>query len=101
METIIKPELPADEPFKRGRGFASMTPERRKEIAAAGGRAVKRQNRAFSRDPELAAAAGRKGGRMVDPANRTFFKDRNLAREAGRKGGWTTQKKLPVEPVEG
>lgn len=44
------------------RGFASMTPERRKEIARAGGAAVPTEKRAFSQNNELAASAGRKGG---------------------------------------
>lgn len=44
------------------RGFASMSPERRAEIAARGGAAVKAENRSFSRNASLAADAGRKGG---------------------------------------
>ena len=44
------------------RGLAAMTPERRREIASLGGRSVKPENRAFSRDPQLAAEAGCVGG---------------------------------------
>lgn len=51
-----------DAPKKSNRGFASMTLERRKEVASKGGKSVKGQNRAFSRDRALAQAAGRKGG---------------------------------------
>lgn len=47
---------------KKPRGFAAMSPERRREIAAKGGRSVEPQQRSFSRDPELAARAGRIGG---------------------------------------
>lgn len=54
---------------KRG-GFASMTPERQREIASSGGKAVPDAKRAFSQNRELAAAAGRKGGSSVDPAKR-------------------------------
>lgn len=46
----------------KNRGFASLTPERRREIASKGGSSVKPENRAYSRDKELAARAGRKGG---------------------------------------
>lgn len=46
----------------RKRGFASMTPERRREIASKGGSSVKPENRSFSKDRNLAARAGRKGG---------------------------------------
>lgn len=47
---------------KSRRGFASMTPERRREIASRGGFAVKPENRSYSKNRELAAEAGRKGG---------------------------------------
>lgn len=47
---------------KSKRGFASMSPERRREVAAKGGGSVKAENRAFSQDRNLAADAGRKGG---------------------------------------
>ena len=47
---------------KSRRGFASMTPERRREIASKGGKSVKPENRAYSRDKGLASRAGRKGG---------------------------------------
>lgn len=46
----------------RKKGFAALTPERVREIAAMGGAAVKAEDRAFSRDPELAKRAGAKGG---------------------------------------
>ena len=49
-------------PNLKRRGFGSMSPERRKELATKGGKAIKPENRAFSRDRELAAKAGRKGG---------------------------------------
>jgi general stress protein YciG len=48
------------EPKKRG--FAAMSPERRREIASKGGASVPNEKRAFSKDKELAAEAGRKGG---------------------------------------
>ncbi len=44
------------------RGFASMTPERRKELAAKGGASVRPENRSFSKNPTLAREAGAKGG---------------------------------------
>ncbi len=48
--------------MRKPQGFATMTPERRKEIAAMGGRAMKAGNRTFSRDPDFAKEAGRQGG---------------------------------------
>ncbi|HXH75907.1 MAG TPA: KGG domain-containing protein [Bacteriovoracaceae bacterium] len=40
------------------KGFASMDPEKQKEIASKGGESVPDEKRSFSQDPEL----GRKGG---------------------------------------
>ncbi|MBO9545795.1 KGG domain-containing protein [Caulobacter sp.] len=47
---------------KPKRGFAAMSPERRREIAAKGGAAVPAEKRSFSRSRDLAAQAGRAGG---------------------------------------
>jgi general stress protein YciG len=44
------------------RGFASMSEERRREIASKGGKSVPADKRAFSMNPALASEAGRKGG---------------------------------------
>jgi hypothetical protein len=44
------------------RGFAAISPERRREIASLGGRSVPKAKRSFSQNPELASTAGRKGG---------------------------------------
>lgn len=48
---------------KQRRGFACMTPERVREIAAKGGAAVPADKRSFAKDPGLAARAGADGGR--------------------------------------
>ena len=50
---------------KSRRGFASMSPEKRREIARKGGASVAPENRSYSRDRELAASAGRKGGEVT------------------------------------
>ena len=57
----------AEDPSKRAsgvsrRGFASMDPDRQREIARKGGASVPGEKRSFSRDRSLAAKAGRKGG---------------------------------------
>jgi general stress protein YciG len=49
-------------PTKKTRGFASMSPERRQELARKGGKSVPVEKRAFSVNHSLAASAGRKGG---------------------------------------
>lgn len=50
-----------DQP-KSKRGFAGMTPERRREIARLGGASVPADKRTFSKDKDLASSAGQKGG---------------------------------------
>lgn len=44
------------------RGFASMSVEKRREIASKGGKSVPAEKRSFSQDRGLASDAGRKGG---------------------------------------
>jgi len=48
----------------RKRGFATMSKERRREIARKGGASVAPENRSFSRDRDLAARAGMIGGEV-------------------------------------
>lgn len=62
------------------RGFASMDPERQREIASEGGRAAHVKGTAHEFDSEEARQAGRKGGEAVS-------QDREHMAEIGRKGG--------------
>jgi general stress protein YciG len=52
------------------RGFASMDPEKQREIARKGGESVPNEKRSFSQDRALAAQAGRKGGEASQGARR-------------------------------
>ena len=47
---------------KERRGFASMTPERQREIASKGGRAAHQKGTAHQWNTDEAREAGRKGG---------------------------------------
>lgn len=47
------------------RGFASLTPDQRRAVAAKGGKAVPPEKRSFSVNSALAAAAGKKGGSVL------------------------------------
>ena len=47
---------------KERRGFASMSPEKQREIASKGGKSVPSEKRSFSQNRDLASQAGRKGG---------------------------------------
>lgn len=52
------------------KGFAALSPERRREIAAKGGANVPAHRRAFSTKPGLASSAGRKGGEAHRPSEK-------------------------------
>jgi general stress protein YciG len=77
---------------KAKRGFATLSPERRREIASMGGKAIKPENRQFSKNKALAVSAGRKGGTSVDPEKRSFSRNRELASKAGMKGALGREK---------
>jgi general stress protein YciG len=62
------------------RGFASMDPERQREIASEGGRAAHASGNAHEFDSREAAEAGRKGGESVS-------KDRQHMADIGAEGG--------------
>jgi general stress protein YciG len=62
------------------RGFASMHPDRQREIAREGGRAAHIKGTAHEFTSEEARNAGRKGGEKVS-------RDRQHMAEIGRKGG--------------
>jgi hypothetical protein len=47
---------------RKPRGFAAMSPEKRREIARKGGASVPNEKRSFSKNRDLATNAGRKGG---------------------------------------
>lgn len=49
---------------KERRGFASMSPEKQREIASKGGRAAHEKGTAHEWTPEEARSAGRKGGQI-------------------------------------
>ena len=49
-------------PNRSRRGFASMSPEKRREVSSKGGKSVSSEKRTFSQDRQLASKAGRKGG---------------------------------------
>jgi len=60
-----------NKPGKSRRGFAAMSPEKRREIAAKGGASVPVEKRSFSINRDLAATAGSKGGSVSRGGGRT------------------------------
>lgn len=74
------------------RGFASMDPERQREIARKGGKSVPPEKRSFSQNRALAASAGSIGGKAVPAEKRSFSVNHDLATQAGIKGGNATRR---------
>lgn len=91
-----------DQP-KQHRGFATLSTERRREIARMGGKAAQARGRGHRWDREEARAAGRKGGaeiaktpgRMQALGKAGGLKtsaDREHMAEIGRRGGRSTKR---------
>lgn len=75
------PEDPGPEPIaKKPRGFAALSPERRKELSRKGGIRAHETGTAhrFARGSEEAIEAGKKGGRASQA--------KNAARRAAKEG---------------
>lgn len=53
---------PAEPKVPKPRGFAAMSPEKRRAIAVKGGASVPAHKRSFSKDHSLASSAGKLGG---------------------------------------
>lgn len=77
---------------KERRGFASMTPEKQREIASKGGRAAHEKGTAHEWTPDEARNAGRKGGqisrggrgRLPSPMDMTMISAPASGMEPGR-----------------
>jgi len=69
------------------RGFASMDPERQREIAAQGGRAAHEKGTAHEFTSEEARAAGSRGGQVAHERGTAHEFTSEEARQAGAKGG--------------
>jgi general stress protein YciG len=70
---------------KERRGFASMSPEKQREIASKGGRAAHEKGTAHEWTADEARSAGRKGGQV----------------SRGGRGRLTEQPSVSSEPVPG
>lgn len=57
QKTIDKSKAPKGEDGRKRSGFASMTPERRKEVASKGGKSVAKEKRFWTANPEKAKQA--------------------------------------------
>lgn len=86
----------------RPRGFAAMSPEKRREIAKKGGRRAHQLGRAHTYTSEEAKVAGQKGGAKTSEDREHMSKigriggtvlsqDREHMSKIGRKGGLSAQ----------
>src|SRR5438045_9164289 len=70
---------------RSNRGFASMDPQRQREIASEGGRAAHEKGTAHEFTSEEARAAGRKGGQARSRSSRSRSESSNSgSSESGR-----------------
>src|SRR5438477_1302557 len=61
---VVKDRMMMNAERKERRGFASMTPEKQREIASKGGRAAHQKGTAHEWTSDEARNAGRKGGQI-------------------------------------
>jgi general stress protein YciG len=80
------------------RGFASMDPQKQREIASKGGRAAHEKGTAHEFTPEEAREAGRKGGQAAHSRGTAHKFTSEEAREAGRKGGRSARSNANANP---
>jgi uncharacterized protein len=79
---------------KSKRGFASMNPERQREIASKGGRAAHAKGTAHEWSKEEARQAGHKGGVVVS-------RDRDHMSMIGREGGEARSRLTAEQRMQG
>ena len=72
---------------KSNRGFASMDPQRQREIASEGGRAAHEKGTAHEFTSEEAREAGRKGGMARSANRRNAMNGGNSNGNSGSHGG--------------
>lgn len=77
---MSEPEPSESTPIKKRRGFATMDPEKQRQLASLGGKAAHEQGQAHEFTSEQARDAGRKGGWVIS-------QDRSHMAAIGRKGG--------------
>lgn len=74
------------------KGFASMTLEQKKAIAAAGGHAAHAKGNAYKFDSVTAKEAGRKGGRSIS-------QDKEHMATIGQKGGLARSRNIGANRI--
>ena len=74
-------------PKKVLRGFAAMSPEKRREVSGKGGKSAHAQGLAHQWTSEEASEAGKKGSKTAHAQGTAYRWTKETAGEAGKKGG--------------
>jgi general stress protein YciG len=82
MNDAVKGRAPGER--KERRGFASMSPEKQREIASKGGRAAHQKGTAHEWTSEEARNAGRKGGQISRGGRGRLVEPQTPAESEGR-----------------
>ena len=85
MNDALKDRMPGER--KERRGFASMTPEKQREIASKGGRAAHQKGTAHEWTSDEARSAGRKGGQISRGGRGRLVDEPSPAAEPGIEAG--------------
>ena len=96
MDDAVKPRNPER---KERRGFASMSPEKQREIASKGGRAARQKGTAHEWTSDEARSAGRKGGQISRGGRGRLVESPETAPQAESIVGSSDD--LPRSPEEG
>ena len=95
MNEAVNGRMPGER--KERRGFASMTPEKQREIASKGGRAAHQKGTAHEWTSDEARSAGRKGGQISRGGRGRLVEDESampgeqIADAPGSAGGFDGQ----------
>ena len=92
-EAVTSNSATAEKSKPSGKGFASMSLEKKREIASAGGKAAHLKGKAYKFDSTKASEAGRKGGQSVS-------KNREHMAAIGKKGGENRSKKAGLNKYD-
>jgi len=79
--------------MKQKKGFAVMTPEQKKEIASAGGKAAHAKGKAHKFDSATAKVAGSKGGKSVS-------QNKEHMAAIGQKGGQARSRNMGANKLD-
>lgn len=85
-------------PAKSKRGFANMSAERIKEVAAMGGKESQRSGKGHKFDSQTGKAAGSKGGKAAQKSGKAYRLAGDKARQAAKAAAAKRKAKKEPQP---